>query len=71
VNLSKRSITSKHARAAIFLRAYGRCTYCNVKLDRSFHVDHVIPYKEQAITNPHEMVASCPTCNLKKGAKIL
>ncbi len=69
MNIKSRTLTSKHLRHALYRKAEGLCTYCKAKLDASFHADHVIPYRLLQRTNPHELVASCATCNLKKGGR--
>lgn len=46
------------------------CFYCNIDLTRTVkHIDHFVPLSkggEHELTN---LVVSCPTCNLRKGAK--
>ena len=69
LDLGKRSITAKQLRHAIYKAASGLCSYCGVPLGPDWHVDHVVPYRISKRTNPHECVASCPKCNLSKGAR--
>ena len=69
LDLEKRSITAKQLRHAIYKAASGLCSYCGVQLGLDWHVDHVIPYRISKRTNPHDCVASCPKCNLSKGAR--
>jgi 5-methylcytosine-specific restriction endonuclease McrA len=48
----------------------GRCFYCGADLDpAAMHVDHVRPYAKGGPTRLANLVAACPSCNLRKGAK--
>jgi len=67
MNLTKRLLTSKKARAALWLKAKRLCEYCSTPLGHSFHADHIVPWRIKQETNPHNMVAACAKCNLKKG----
>ena len=48
------------------------CFYCKRKLCKgeSFHFDHVVPLAGERTSwnGPENMVAACPTCNMKKSA---
>lgn len=59
-------------RTSIFKRDGGRCAYCDCELqpDR-FHVDHVHPVALGGGNEPGNLVATCPPCNMSKGAKTL
>lgn len=48
-----------------------RCFYCRAHLNGKYHMDHVIPISAGGLTVPENMVASCPTCNLRKWAHVL
>lgn len=48
----------------------GRCHWCGVKLDSSYHVDHVIPLIQGGSNHPHNICISCPTCNKAKSGKM-
>jgi len=71
MKLTDRTLTSKQARAALWIKSGGLCSYCGSKLSHTFHVDHVIPWRLTKRTNPHEMVAACAPCNLRKGDRVL
>lgn len=47
-----------------------RCYYCNVKLDNYKHLDHYKPISKGGVHSISNIVWSCPSCNLKKGAKM-
>lgn len=66
-----RTLRSKALRHALFLHADGRCQICNVRLRADFHCDHIIPWRLCRRTNPHEMQALCPPCNLRKGGDLV
>lgn len=51
-------------------RQHGRCYYCGTRLKRGHHVDHVIPLCLGGGNGPGNIVLSCPTCNLSKGARL-
>lgn len=50
-------------------RQKGRCYWCGQKLLK-YHVDHVIPLARGGSNGPDNLVIACPTCNLKRGAKL-
>lgn len=54
--------------AAQKARQKDRCYYCHRKLT-DYHVDHVVPLALGGSNGPENIVVSCPTCNLSKGAK--
>ena len=62
----------------------GKCFYCGIKLTKiyffdergnvvsthhNWHVDHVKPLSKGGTYDIENLVPSCPTCNMKKGAK--
>lgn len=49
----------------------GKCVYCNTDLDRKFHIDHVVPLSRGGTNYRHNLVLTCPHCNLSKGDKLL
>jgi len=62
----------ERVRQVIYARDGGMCMKCGEKVDRkNFHVDHIVPISaggsEWDLSN---LELSCPTCNLKKGAKM-
>jgi superfamily II DNA or RNA helicase len=58
-------------RIALFSLAGGRCRECGKQIDDEFHADHVIPWSKEGATDVMNGRALCPTCNLKKGNKIM
>jgi 5-methylcytosine-specific restriction endonuclease McrA len=48
----------------------GRCYYCGVKVDDTYHVDHVIPLSRGGANGPENLVIACPACNVSKGNKL-
>jgi len=46
-----------------------KCWWCMKKLE-SYHIDHVIPLAKGGEHSPRNIVISCPTCNMRKGAKL-
>lgn len=66
---SKRRFTGT-LRARIYSRDGGKCWYCGVELAPRWHADHVIPWARGGRTVENNGVASCPSCNLRKGAKV-
>lgn len=60
----------RFSRQNIFLRDDHTCQYCRKKLARRLlNLDHVIPRSQGGKTNWENVVASCITCNLKKGGR--
>ena len=60
----------RFSRHNIFLRDDHTCQYCNAKLPRRLpNLDHVIPRSQGGHTNWENVVASCLTCNLRKGGR--
>jgi 5-methylcytosine-specific restriction endonuclease McrA len=51
-------------------RQSGACYWCNVKVGKEYHVDHVIPHAKGGSDGPENIVIACPTCNLRKGIKM-
>lgn len=65
---TSRTLRSKPLRNALFIAAGGRCSICSEPLGDVFHADHIEPWRLTKTTNLHQMQATCPACNLKKGA---
>lgn len=56
-------------RKIIFKRDGKKCRYCGVQLEyETFHVDHILPVSHFGDDYVFNLCASCPDCNLKKGA---
>lgn len=48
----------------------GKCYYCQGNLvDLGFHREHKIPLSRGGLHDDSNLVLSCPSCNLEKGAK--
>jgi len=62
-----RFLRSQLQRALLWYDADGCCQYCGEALPDEWHADHRIPWWATHRTNVHEMVASCPSCNRRKG----
>lgn len=48
----------------------GRCEWCGQCLDEKFHVDHIIPLSRGGRNDATNICLACPTCNIRKGAKL-
>lgn len=48
----------------------GRCAYCGADVAGRFHVDHFIPISKGGKHERSNLRISCPSCNLRKGAKL-
>lgn len=58
-------------RAALFLAADGKCCECGDELGPGWHADHVTPYSANGPTDLINGQALCPSCNLKKGNRMM
>ncbi len=54
---------------AQYERQKGRCYYCQKKVGKKYHVDHVIPLIKGGSNGPENLVIACPTCNQEKHDK--
>ena len=45
------------------------CFWCNTELEK-IHIDHIIPLCKGGKNDASNLVASCPSCNCSKGAKL-
>lgn len=62
--------TDGHARVRVFERDGGVCQLCGVTLDpTNWHEDHIIPLSAGGPDTLANVQATCPPCNLSKGAK--
>jgi 5-methylcytosine-specific restriction endonuclease McrA len=58
----------KFSRDNIWARDRGRCQYCGIQVQReTYTYDHVIPKSRGGKTTWENIVASCSSCNGKKG----
>lgn len=56
-------------RRAIFLRADGRCQNCGSDLGPDYHNAHLAAYSNGGPTDPDNVQAWCPDCNLRLGVE--
>lgn len=65
-----RKTVSKGKRFDVFKRDNFTCQYCGAQPpDVVLHVDHIVPVAEGGDNDQMNLVTSCDTCNLGKGAK--
>ena len=55
----------RRTRAAVLERDGARCHWCG---QPATHVDHLVARSEGGSDSPSNLVASCSSCNLKRGA---
>lgn len=58
-------------RAVLYVASDGRCESCGAVLQLGWHADHVHPYAADGPTALRNGAALCPTCNLRKGARMI
>lgn len=61
-----------HLRRQVIARAENRCEYCQlsqVGQAAAFHIDHVIPIKNEGLTSLENLALACVSCSLRKAAK--
>jgi len=62
--------TDGHTRAEVFERDGGRCQMCGVILSPdNWHEDHIVPLARGGSDLLENCQATCPPCNLSKGAR--
>lgn len=57
-------------RQLISTRQKNKCWWCQNELAATFHLDHVIPVSKGGLHALNNLVAACPSCNLKKHTKM-
>ena len=68
----RRKPLSKRVRFEVFKRDHFTCTYCGQKPpDVMLHVDHIVAVIEGGSDEADNLVTSCSSCNLGKGATSL
>ena len=65
---SRKSIIHKDLSAWILKRDNFTCQYCG---EQGYVADHVVPYSKGGKGDPDNLIASCNSCNMKKGNKSL
>ena len=55
---------------AIGTRQKWKCAWCGAGCKRSYHVDHIMPLAKGGSNWPENLCIACPTCNMKKKAKL-
>jgi 5-methylcytosine-specific restriction endonuclease McrA len=48
----------------------GMCVYCNCDIAEVYHIDHIMPLSKGGTNWPDNLQLLCPTCNLRKNAKL-
>ncbi len=61
----------KQQRAALWLIQGGKCALCGAELEPGWHADHKRAWSRGGVTDVVNGQALCPTCNLKKGIRIV
>jgi superfamily II DNA or RNA helicase len=69
--MTERRFFSDRERVALYLAADGRCEECGAELVSGWHADHVEPHVAGGPTDVVNGQALCPSCNLKKGARVM
>lgn len=62
---------NQQQKQALYWLSSGRCEMCGIQLPNGWHADHVHPYAHGGHTDVINGQALCPTCNLKKGTKLM
>ena len=74
IKTSNGTISTKALKELIIKQDY-KCKYCNCDLDfsvkNSVHLDHVVPLSKGGTHTIENVVYSCASCNLQKGASLL
>lgn len=56
--------------AKLFFKQQGKCVYCGEELVKGQHIDHIMPLSKGGTNWPDNLQLLCPTCNLRKNAKL-
>jgi len=53
----------------MYIQQQGKCFYCGNELNNRYELEHIIPISKGGEHKLHNLVLSCKSCNLHKGAK--
>jgi 5-methylcytosine-specific restriction endonuclease McrA len=67
IGLNLNSKAKKKLVEFLLQKQFGRCYWCNQKLNLARHIDHVIPITRGGTNDIENLVLSCPRCNWSKG----
>lgn len=71
-DVAKRKAISKKVRFEIFKRDSFTCQYCGAHPPKvTLHIDHIIPVAMNGTNESDNLITSCDSCNLGKGARSL
>jgi superfamily II DNA or RNA helicase len=68
--VTERRRFNRRERVALYLAADGQCSECGRELEAAWHADHVTPFARSHRTDVADGQALCPSCNLRKGARM-
>jgi 5-methylcytosine-specific restriction endonuclease McrA len=54
----------------LFLLQRGRCANCGCQLSSGYHIDHRVPVAKGGDNSKHNIELLCPSCNMRKAAKL-
>ncbi len=69
-DVTERRRFNRRERVALYLAADGRCSECGTELEAAWHADHITPFARSRRTDVADGQALCPSCNLRKGARM-
>lgn len=53
----------------IYANQNGRCAYCQIGLNNTYHIDHIQPLSRGGSNYPDNLACACPHCNTSKHDK--
>lgn len=69
IRSSEGSLTAKQVKKML-LDQKGKCIYCKSDISKNYHVDHIVPISKNGSSFIENIQLLCPTCNLRKCAKM-